>query len=233
MNSNRKPSIIVGVLYIIGTVAGILSAVFTSPILNAPDYLVTVAANETQTTIGVLFVLIMGFSLAMIPVIMYPILKKQNEVLAMGYVVFRGAIETVTYIGIGICILSLLNISQDYVKVGVLNPSDSQNLWAIFLKARELISLITIFVFSVGALMFYLLIFQSKLIPRWLSIWGLVAIVLHLATGLSLMFELQSETSTLNTIMNAPIFLQEMVMAIWFIAKGFNLQVINSIAEKE
>ena len=222
MNSNRKTSIIVGVLYIIGTVAGILSAVFTSSINYAPDYFITVSAHETQVTIGVLFVLIMGFSLAMVSVIMYPILKKQDEVLAIGYVIFRGAIETVTYIGIGVCMLLLLNLSQDYAKRGVLNPSNFQNLGAVLLKAREIISLSTIFVFSLGALMFYWLLFQSKLIPRWLSIWGLIAIALHFATGFLMLFKLQLETSTLNTIMNFPIFLQEMVMAVWLIVKGFN-----------
>ena len=230
MNSSRKIAIIVGVLFIIGTVAGILSVVFTSSILYAPDYLVTVSANETQIKIGALFVLIMGFSLAMVPVMLYPIFKKHNEILALGYVVLRSVLETVTYIAIGVCMLLLLNLSQDYVKAEVLNPSNYQNLGAILLKARELGSLSTIFIFGLGALMFYVLLFQSKLIPRWLSIWGFIAIALHLGTGLLIMFGLQSETSALNTIMNFPIFLQEMVMAVWLIVKGFNSNVINLIS---
>ena len=78
--------------------------------------------------------------------------------------------------------------------------------------------------------MFYWLLFQSKLIPRWLSIWGLIGIVLHFATGLLMLFKLQLETSTLNTIMNFPIFLQEMVIAIWLIVKGFNLKEMNLIS---
>lgn len=63
MNSSRKTAVIVGVLFIIGTLAGILSAVFIGSILSAPDYLVKVSANETQITVGALLVLIMGFSL--------------------------------------------------------------------------------------------------------------------------------------------------------------------------
>ncbi|MES2733054.1 MAG: DUF4386 domain-containing protein [Bacteroidota bacterium] len=233
MTIYRKTSIIIGVLFIVGTISGITSAVMISPYLHAPDYLVKASANEIPIILGTLFVWLMGFSLALIPLFMYPIFKKHNEVLAIGYVIFRGALEMVTYIAIGICMLLLLNLSQDYVKAGVSNPSNYQNLGSILLKARELSSLSTIFVFGLGALMFYLLLFQSKLIPRWLSIWGLIAIALHIATGLLIMFKLQSETSTLNTIMNFPIFLQEMVMAVWLIVKGFNSNEINSLPEKE
>ncbi len=89
MNSNRKTAIIVGVLFIIGTVAGILSRVITGPILDTSDYLIKVSANENQIIIGALFVLIMVFALAMVPVVMFSIFKKHNEALALGYVVFR------------------------------------------------------------------------------------------------------------------------------------------------
>jgi hypothetical protein len=86
----------------------------------------------------------------------------------------------------------------------------------------------TIFVFSLGALIFYYLLYTSKLIPRWIPVWGFIAITLHFATGLSIMFGLQSEFSVWNTVMNLPIFLQEMVMAVWLIVKGFNPSAIVS-----
>ncbi len=85
----------VGILFIIGTVAGILSAVVTAPILDSPDYLIKIAASENQIVLGTIFVLIMGFALAMLPVILFPIFKKYNEALALGAVVFRGALEAV------------------------------------------------------------------------------------------------------------------------------------------
>ena len=115
MNTNRKIAIIVGVLYIIGTVAGILCKVLTTPILDGPDYLVKVSANENQIVLAALFLLIMGLALAMVPVMMFPILKKQNETLALGYVVFRGALETVTTIAMVISWLFLTILSQEYI----------------------------------------------------------------------------------------------------------------------
>jgi len=108
MESNRKTASLVGALYILGTLAGILSVAFTSSFLSAPDYLKQIPANANQIILGALSVLVMGFALALVPVYLFPIFKKQDEALALGYVVLRGGVETVTYILTAISFLLLL-----------------------------------------------------------------------------------------------------------------------------
>lgn len=211
-----------GALFIAGTVAGILSVVFSTSILDGPDFLIKVSANENQFIVATLFVLMMGFALSLVPVVLFPILKKQNEALALGYVVFRGALETVTYIAMAITWFFLLIVSQEYVNAGTPAASYFQTLGTLLLKGNDSISFILIIVFSLGALLLYFLFYQSNLIPRWLSVWGFIAIILHLTTGFLILFHLQTSISTSNTVMNFPIFLQEMVMAVWLIVKGFN-----------
>ncbi len=98
MSADRKAAIWIGVLYIIGTVALVLSLLVTGGVLAGPDYLTQVAAQPNQLAIGALLVLLAGFALAMVPVVFWPIGRRYNETLAMGYVVFRGALETVIYI---------------------------------------------------------------------------------------------------------------------------------------
>jgi hypothetical protein len=232
MNTNRKTAIIVGVLYIIGTVAGILSVVFSTPILNGPDFLSKVSANENQFVIAALFVLLMGLALALVPVMLFPILKKQNEALALGYVVFRGALETVTYIAMVITWFLLMILSREYVSAGAPDGSYFQTLGALLLKGHDSISTILVITFCLGALMLYYLFYRSKLIPRWISVWGFIAITLHLVTGFLIMFQLMSPFSTINMVVNFPIFLQEMVMAVWLIAKGFNPAAIAVLSAK-
>lgn len=90
--ADRRTAVMVGILYIVGTVAGIFSLVFTSPVLEEADYLAWVAAKPDQVVVGALFVLTMGLALSMVAVLMFPILKRYNEALAVGYVVFRGAL---------------------------------------------------------------------------------------------------------------------------------------------
>ena len=93
MNTHRKTAVIVGILFIIGTVSGVLSGVVTAPIRAGSTFPLNISASETQWIIGTLFVMLMGLSLAMMPVLLYPIFRKHNEVLAFGAVLFRGVIE--------------------------------------------------------------------------------------------------------------------------------------------
>ena len=226
MNTNRKTTIIVGVLFIIGTVGLALSVVLVGSILDDPDYLIEFSANENRIIIGALLVLISGFALAMVPVMMFPIFKKYNEALALGSVVFRGALEAVIYIAMVISWLLLLTVSQEYVKAGAPDASYFQILGTLLLKANDQINPILEIVFSLGALMIYYLFYQSKLIPRWLSVWGLIGAILYLAAGLFAMFSVDFG------ILLAPLALQEMVLAVWLIVKGFNPSAIASESVK-
>ncbi len=216
MSTGKKTAVLVGVLFIIGTLAGILSVVVTGPVLKDSDYLTIVAANETRIVIGSLLVLIMGFALAMVPVILYPVFKKYNEVLALGAVVFRGVLEAVSYIATVICWMLLLMLSREFVKAGAPDAPYFQTMGIMLLGAVDRIGQILSIVFSLGALMIYYIFYKSKLIPRWLSLWGILGAVLYLAVPLAGMFGLVWE------ILYAPLAVQELVLALWLIIRGFN-----------
>jgi hypothetical protein len=225
-NTNRKSAAVVGVLYIIGTVAGILSLVFSGSILGGGDYLAQIAAHENQMIIGALFVLTMGLALAAIPAVVFPVLRKQHERLAVGYVIFRGALETFTYIAMAAAWLVLIVLSQEYVKAGAPTGSYFQSMGSLVLGAHDAFRSVLEIVFPLGALMFYTALFRSQLIPRWISGWGLVAAAIWLGVGVLGVFGLIDPTSTLGGILSVPIGVQEMVMAVWLIVKGFNPSAI-------
>jgi hypothetical protein len=191
--------------------------------LTDPDYLVEISANENQFIVGALLVLTMGLALAMIPVVIYPLLKKYDEALALGYVVFRGALETVTYFAMVIGWLLLLTLSHEYVQAGAPDDSYYQTLGAVLQEIGGWSDHISAIVFSLGALMFYYVLYQSKLIPRWLSGWGLIGAILVLGVGLAGMFGAELD------FLWAPLALQEMVLALWLIVKGFSPSAIASV----
>ncbi len=221
MDASRQTARIVGALYITGTVAGILSVVLTGPVRNAQNYFVSVSANETRLVVGALCILTLGLALAMVPVMMFPILRRHNEALALGYVVFRGGLEAATYLTIATGWLLLSSLSQTYSQAGVSDASSFQALGNLLLEAKEIGSILTI-VFCLGALMFYSLLYQTALVPRWLSGWGLIAIVPYLAAGLLALFGIITTLSPTYTISQLPLALQEMVLAVWLIVRGFN-----------
>jgi len=224
----RKNATIAGILYILGTVAGILSLVFTSPVIEEPDYLTQISINSNRIITGTLFVLIMGLALVMVPVVIYPVLKKFNEVLAVGYIVFRGALEGVTYLILVIGWLSLPLISQGYVMAGAVNASYFQSLGDLVLEVHDQIGNVLTIVFILGALMFYYVLFQSKLVPRWVSGWGLLAAIPYFVSGVLGLFATLSPMSSTQMVLVLPLAVQEMVLAIWLIVKGFNPSVLAS-----
>ena len=217
MSQHRKTAIVVGALFIVGDVALVLSGVITSGLLDGPDYLTKIAASQNRLVVGALCVLAAGFALAMVPVVMYPIFRKYNAVLAMGYVVFRGAIETVTYLAAAATWLLLVALSRDYVKAGSPDAPQFGTLGGLLLKAQGSIAAdMTSIVFCLGALMFAYLFYQSRLIPRWLSIWGLAGALVYLATPLLSLFGFSAG------ILQAPLAVQEIVLAVWLIGRGFD-----------
>ena len=208
MSADRKAAVWIGVLYIIGTVALVLSVVVAGGVLTGPDYLAQVAAQPNQLAIGALLVLLAGFALAMVPVVFWPIGKRYNETLAIGYVVFRGAIETVLYIAtaFGFLLVSTLSTEPGAAPLaGLVRTADT--------VAQDQLFAIP---FVLGALMFYVLLYQSRLVPRWLSAWGLVGAALYMVPPLGSTFGFSL------AVLMAPLALQEMVLAVWLIAKGFN-----------
>jgi len=227
MNTSRRTALIVGVLYIIGTIAGILSLVFTGPILEEPDYLAQVSTDPNHIVIGALFVLTMGLALAMVPVMMFPILKRYNEALAVGYVVFRGALEAITDLALAIGWLSLLLISQGYVKAIAAEAFYFQSLGDLVLQAHDQMGHVLTIVFILGALMFYYVLYRSKLVPRWLSGWGLLAAIPYFISGVLGLFTLLNQMSTIQMVLVLPMAVQEMVLAVWLIVKGFNSSPVS------
>ncbi len=231
MDSNRKTARIVGVLFITATVAGVLSLLFTGP-LNAPDYLIKVSANETQVIIGGLFELIMAVACAGIAIWLYPVLKKHNQALALGSVSFR-IIEAALYFVAVTGLLSLLTLSQEFVKAGAPVASNFQTLGTLLSAARDWAGQLGMIAFILGALMYYYIFYQSKLIPRWLSGWGLIGVPFWLAVSLLIMFGSLTYSSVLATFLYLPIAVNEMVLAVWLIVKGFNPSAIASPSAKQ
>ena len=224
---SRNTAIAVGALYIIGTLAGILSLVFTGPILEQPDYLTRVSTNPNQIVIGALFVLTMGLALAMVAVMMFPVLKKYNEALAIGYIVFRGALEAVTYLALVIGWLSLPLISQEYTRASAADATYFKSIGDLVLQAHDQIGHVLTIVFILGALTFYYALYRSNLVPRWLSGWGLLAAIPYFVSGVLGLFNLLHSMSLLQMGLVLPLAVQEMVLAVWLIAKGFNSPSVN------
>ncbi len=231
MNFYRKTAIIVGALFIIATVTAILSGIFLGSILDDSGYFAEVSANENQVILAVLCELILAVSVIGIGVLMFPILKKYIEGLALGYAGIR-LIESVFIIIASISLLSLLTLSQDYV-AGALDISYYQSSGALLLAIRDWSHVFGTLIFlGLGGLPLYYVLYHSKLVPQWLSGWGLIGAILVFMMGVLGLFGHDTNGIPVN-LLALPIAVQEMVFAVWLIVKGFNPSAIAFESSKK
>jgi hypothetical protein len=220
MDSTRKTAINVGILFLIATVILIVGGIFSLSIYE-PDYLTTVSENENQVILGALLEIVAAAAVVGIPIAMFPILKKYNEGLALGYVGTR-IFEGLTIFLNTIILLALLSLSNQFVNASTPNVLYFETTGALLLGVREWGSLLVDFSFPIGAVIFNYLLYKTKLTPKWIAILGLVGGALWLATTPVRMYGFSPEWMD---FLAAPIAFQEMILAIWLIVKGFNTSV--------
>lgn len=232
MDRERKTALIVGVIFILATAASLVGSSYTSSILKSPDYLSKTSLYQTQIIIGVIFSFLAAILSACIAIFLYPILKKYNEGLAIGSVSFR-IIEAVFYLIGVLCLLSLFSLSQEFVKTNGENIMFFQTLGSLLLAAKDISGFVLGAIsFSIGGFMYYYIFYKSKLIPRWISIWGMIATLLMITASLLTLFDGAPYDISGNLLfLVIPIGLQEIVFAVWLIVKGFNKSAIDSLVK--
>jgi cbb3-type cytochrome oxidase subunit 3 len=218
MNTYRKNAVWTGVLYLLGTVFGVtggiiggevLSSLITGKPLAGVDMLGLAAANSSRITAGAFFTLLMGISLVGMTVFLYPVLRKASKELAMGMLLFRGALEGVFYCISTLTFLTLVAVGNNYIATGA-ESTVLPSIGNLLYQFASLTAPVSSIIFLIGATCIYLVLFRTRLIPRWLTVWGM-------DPGIGFYLEM----------VIAP---QEIVMAIWLIVKGFNPSAIAGLS---
>ncbi|WP_028612685.1 DUF4386 family protein [Paenibacillus harenae] len=223
-NPFRRSAVITGVLLIAGMVAGIFSVV---PVIDGADYIVKAFTYENQVLLGAFFQLLMVVAYVGIPILMYPILSKHNKGLALGSVAFGIIAGVFIIIGV-IILLLLLALSHEFAKVGTLDVSYFQTLGGLLQAGRDLVNHVaTTLAFVLAMLLFNCIFYQTKLVPRWLSVWGLIGSTVSILASLLFMIRFIGLDAA-YMMLNIPIAFQQLVLAKWLIVKGFNGTVQDS-----
>jgi len=162
-----------------------------------------------------------------IAILIFPIIKQHDEAIALGYFGSR-IIESVILIVSLLSPLLLITLSQEYIATGTTNDSYFQTIGNLAIKGHDLAFEIAMLVLSLGSLMFCYLLYTSKLIPRVISVIGLIGYVALLASGCLGIFGID-----IGMILYLPGAIFEIIFPIWLIVKGFNLTVIDSGAVKK
>jgi hypothetical protein len=212
--NDRQAARVAGLLFITATVPFSLSVVLLAPVLESVDYLVQLANNPSRVSAGVLLEIVNHVSVAAISVVLYPVLRRSSQRLAVGYVAAR-SIEAALFALATANLLMLTQLSHETVSNG------REALSGLLLAGHNWNQVTLPFVaFALGALILNYTLYETRLVPRWISLFGLLAATSILVARLLLIGGVELSADVV-TAMDAPIFAQEMVFAGWLIARGF------------
>jgi Domain of unknown function (DUF4386) len=216
MRSHDVRATTAGVLFIAATATSLVATALRGSLLNGPGFLAAVALHQDRLLAAALFQLMAAFTSAAIAVTLYPVLRQHAAATALGSVAFR-LIEGVFYALSAMGTLILVSLS------GQLAARASTHASADLIRdLRESAGTVGVLAFCTGATLYYLIFYRSQLIPRWVSVWGLVGTVLCLTAGLLVLFQSIAVLSSTQVVLSLPLGVQEMVLAVWLIVKGFS-----------
>jgi hypothetical protein len=217
MNSTRRFSAVAGIVFIVTTVAGVVCLGILGSLLDGPDFVRRVAASPDRLALAAVFEALMGIGCAGIALALYPVLRHANPGLAIGAVGLR-VVEGALLLVVAGCWAALATFAGDASSAGSLDAASTRASADLLRSLANQCGTLGNIPFCAGAGLYYLVFWQSRLAPRWLSGWGLLAAVPYLAAGL---YALLSRTEVRDlTVLMMPMAVQEMVFAVWLIAKG-------------
>ena len=227
MKSYKKNAIMVGTLFIITMIAGIIESNIATPILQGP--LDNIYPNEILMKIGSLFILVMSIGIVGIAINLYPVIRKHHETIAITYLSFR-IIECVFLIVGAVVSLFLITLSQNYITATAADATTFQTIRELAITVRYSAYQIAMSILGLGSMMLCYVLYRSNLIPRWLSFWGFIGYALLLASALLDILGIIDTVHGIGMIMYIPGGLFEVIIfPTWLITKGFNTSPMISV----
>jgi len=169
-----------------------------------------------------------GFAL-----VLYPILRKFSKSLAIGFVGFRIIASVFQIVGV-IALPIFILLSQEFIKSTASEVLHLQFFGDVLKLGRDLANHVGVMLAAgLGNLILFYILYKTKLIPRWLSSWGIIGNILAMLASFLILFHLIDVITPHFAVLTVPLVLQEIVLAIWLIVKGFNLSVIDSNTDLE
>jgi hypothetical protein len=219
MSTENKIAKAVGALFIITMILGMIDAYTVAPILQVSlaDYY----SNESQFYIGAFSILFMSLGVVGIAILLYPVLEKHNRIIAITYVCSRVMECLLLIIGVIVYFL-LLTLSQEYIKAGFPDLSYFQTLANVAVETRYSGYHVAMIILSIASIMLCYLLYKTRLIPRIISVVGIIGYALVFVSAPLDLLGMIDTTGTGGVLYVPGALFELLLLPIWLFIKGFN-----------
>ncbi len=218
MNIRNKVRL-AGLLNLAGMIAGVFSV---APAIDSTDYLTEASQNYSQVVVAAIFQFILSLTYIGFTILIYPVVKNLSDSLSIGFLSFRILAVSVSVIGI-VLLLSTLTLSEFFVQNALEDVSTFSTLGIVLKSTRDAINhIFMVLLLCSGNIILYILFFKTKIIPRWIALWGMGAATLSIFASVLILFNAVDIITPEYLIINVPTALFELFFGGWLIIKGFN-----------
>jgi Domain of unknown function (DUF4386) len=234
MNATRKIALVAGVLFIITFITSIPAQLLLyHPLLIDPAKYMAGSGADPAVSLGALLEVILVITGIGTAVVLYPVVKRQNEIVALAYVASRVIESATIMVGI-VSVLSVMTLRHDFAGTAGADTASLVTAARSLVAVHDWAFLLgpgTFAGFGNGILLGYLM-YTSGLVPRRMTLLGLIGGPLVIAAMVCVLFGVFKAGSTWQAIATIPEFFWELSLGIYLIVKGFKPSPITSVSER-
>jgi hypothetical protein len=227
MGSTRKTALVAGLFYLITFAASIPAVFLLGPVLNNADYIVSSGA-DTRVLWGCFLDVVNALACIGTAVALFPVVKRQNEATALGFVTSRMLEAAVILVGV-VSLLAIVTLRQDLAAAPGTDTASLVTVGRALVAVRDWTFLLGPSLMpGINALLLGSLMYRSRLVPRLIPVMGLIGAPLLIASAAVTLFRGNDPITVLAAIATAPIFLWELSLGVWLVVKGFKPSPITT-----
>jgi hypothetical protein len=230
MDASRRTALFAGIWFVITFITSIAALLLFDPVLNDAGYIVGAGADNRIFTGAFLELLLIVANIAT-AVVLFPVLKRTSEDLALGFVAARTMESAFIAVGI-LSVLAVVAMRQDVAGAGIADDATLVAIGKALVAVKDLTFLLGPgFVVGIGnGLILGYLMYRSRLVPRPMAMLGLIGGSLIIVAGIAMLFGVLELGSAWQMIATLPEFVWELSLGIWLIAKGFTGSAVVPVA---
>ncbi len=207
MNTERNTSRIAGILFLVALAASLTGGSMLESVLGSNDLQIAISSRRGLFLTGIILEVTNAIAVAGIGILLFPVLKIQNDQVAIGYISLR-MLEMVCCLSAAVVALLVFSVVEKSISLDIID---------FLLESRGQINrFFTPLFFSLGALILYSFLYRTKLLPRFISVWGLIGVACIVALNIL------NGKNNIGMLLALPIISNEIFLGIWLIAKGIN-----------